>query len=126
MIHQFVDQGVLSAEDERDQGFGIKVELQQHVDLGKDLDAHQVGFIDDEDRLLFFGGDFGEQPSEGFGEESDRKGAELHLEREQDLLEEFEDGAGVGGDGNDPVFRGVKRRSATRWIYPCAGPDLSN
>ena len=34
----------------------------------------------------------------------------VDLEREQDLLEEFEDGAGVGGDGNDPVLRGVKRR----------------
>ena len=82
MIHQFVDQGVLSAEDERDQGFGIKVELQQRVDLGKDLDAHQVGFIDDQDRLLFFGGDFGEETSEGFGEEGDGEGTGFHLEGE--------------------------------------------
>lgn len=45
MIHQLVEQSVLSTEDERDQWFGVKVKLQQGVDLGKDLDAHQVGFI---------------------------------------------------------------------------------
>jgi len=81
-----------------------------------------VGFIDDQDRLLFFGGDFGEETSEGFGEEGDGEGTGLHLEGEQDLLEEFEDSSGVGGDGNDPVLRGVKRRRgvAQRGGFTCA------
>jgi hypothetical protein len=72
--------------------------------------------------LLLFGSDFGEKASEGFGEEGDGEGTGLHLEGEQDLLEEFEDGAGVGGDGNDPVLRGVKRRRgvAQGGGFPCA------
>ena len=110
VIHQFVDQGVLSAENKGDQGFGVKVKLEQGVELGKDLDAHQMSFIDDEDRLLLFGSDFGEEASEGFSQEGDGEGAGFHLEGEQELLEEFEDGSGVGGDGNDTVLRGVKRR----------------
>lgn len=40
MIHQLINQRILSAEDERDQGFGVKIELQERVELGKDLDAH--------------------------------------------------------------------------------------
>lgn len=110
MIHQFVQEGILSAEDEGDEGFGVEIKLQQRVELGKDLDAHQVGFIDNEDGLLLFGGDFGEKGSEGFGQEGDGEGTRFDLEGEQDLLEEFEDGAGVGGDGDDAVLRGVKRR----------------
>src|SRR4030042_778402 len=110
MVHQFVEQGVLSAEDERDEGFGVKVKLEQGVDLGKDLDAHQVGFINDQDGSLLFGDDFGEKPSEGFGEQSDREAAGFHLEGEQDLFEQFEDRSGVSGDRNDPVFRGGQRR----------------
>jgi hypothetical protein len=121
VIHQFIQQSVLSAKNEGDEGFRIEVKLQQRVELGKDLDAHEVGFIDDQDRLLFSGGDFGEKTPEGLGEEGDGKGTRLHLEGEQDLLEEFEDGAGVGGDGNDPVLRGVKRRRgvAQGGGFPC-------
>ncbi len=110
MIHQFVEEAVLSAEDKRNQGFGVKVKLQQGVELGKDLDAHQVGFIDDQDRLLLFSGDFGEKTSEGLGQEGNGEGTGLHMEGEEDLLEQFEDGSGIGGDGDDPVLRGVKRR----------------
>ena len=51
-----------------------------------------------------------EKASEGFGQKGNGEGTGLHLEGKQDLLEEFEDGPGVGGDGNDPVLRGVKRR----------------
>ena len=44
--------------------------------------------------------------SEGFSqEESNGEATGLHLEGKQDLLEQFEDGSGVGGDGNDPVLR---------------------
>ena len=71
MIHQFVDQGVLSTEDKWDQWFGVKVKLQQRVELGKDLDAHQVGFVNDQDRSLFFRIDFEENASEGFGQKGD-------------------------------------------------------
>jgi len=115
----------LSAEDEGDEGFGVEIKLQQRVELGKDLDAHQVGFIDNEDGLLLFGGDFGEKSSEGFGQEGDGEGTRFDLEGEQDLLEEFEDGAGVGGDGDDAVLRGVKRgRGITqRGRFACT--DLS-
>ena len=122
MIHQFIDQGILAAEDKWDQGFGVEIELQQGVELGKDLDAHQVGFIDDQDRLLLFGGDFGEKTSEGLGQEGNGEGTGLHLEGEQDLLEQFEDGSGIGGDGDDPVLRGVKRRGgiAQRGGFPCS------
>src|SRR3990172_7884623 len=112
MIHQLVDQGVLSAENKRDQGFGVKVKLQKRVELGKDLDAHQVGFIDDQDGSLFFRMDFEENASKGFGQKGDREGTGLDLKGEQDLFEEFEDGPGVGGNGNDSVFRGVKRRGS--------------
>ena len=104
MIHQFVEEGVLSAEDERDQGFGVKVKLQQRVELGKDFDAHQVGFINDQDRSLFFGSDFGDKTTESFGEKGDGEATGLDLKGKQDLLEEFEDGTGVGGNGNDSVF----------------------
>ena len=125
MIHQFVEEAVLSAEDEGDEGLGVKVKLQEGVDLGKDFDAHQVGFIDDQDRLLFFGGDFGEQTSEGFSEEGDREGTGFHLEREQDLLEQLEDGPGVGSNGNDPVLRGVKRTRGVAKRGRFARADLS-
>ncbi len=104
MIHQFVEEGVLSAEDERDQGFGVKVKLQQRVELGKDFDAHQVGFINDQDRSLFFGSDFGDKTTESFGEKGDGEATGLDLKGKQDLLKEFEDGTGVGGNGNDSVF----------------------
>ena len=70
----------MSAEDEGDEGFRIEVKLQEGVELGKDLHAHQVGFIEDEDGPLFFGRDFGEKGSEGFGEEGDGERAGLHLE----------------------------------------------
>jgi len=33
VIHQPVDEGVLSAKDERDQGFGVEVKLEEGVDL---------------------------------------------------------------------------------------------
>ena len=79
MIHEFVEQGILSAEDKRSQGFGVKVELQQRVELGKDLDAHQVGFIDDQkgDEISFCGAleDLQEEillaPSGGFSQLGD-------------------------------------------------------
>ena len=58
----------------------------------------------------FLACDFGEKSSEGFGQKGDGEGTGLDLEGEQDLLEEFEDRSGVGGNGNDPVFGGVKRR----------------
>ena len=93
----------MSAEDERDEGFGIEIKLEQGVELREDLDAHQVGFIDDEDGLLLFNRDFGEKTPKGLGEEGDGKGTRLHLEGEQDLLEEFEDGSGVGGNRDDPI-----------------------
>jgi hypothetical protein len=109
VIHQFVDEGILSAEDEGDQGFGVEVKLEQGVELSKDLDAHQVGFINDQDGCCFLGGDFREDSSEGFGQEGDGEGTRLDLEGEEDLLEEFEDGSGVGGDGDDSVLRGVER-----------------
>jgi hypothetical protein len=80
------------------------------MELGKDLDAHEVGFIEDQDGLLFFGDDFGEEASEGLGQEGDGEATRLYLEGEQDLFEEFEDRPGVGRDGDDPVLGGVKRR----------------
>ena len=48
-----------------------------------------------------------------------------HLEGEQDLFEEFEDGSGIGSDGDNPVLRGVKRRRGIpqRGGFPCS--DLS-
>jgi hypothetical protein len=41
------------------------------------------------------------------------------------LLEEFEDGSGIGSNGDNPVLRGVKRRRgiAQRSGFPCS--DLS-
>jgi len=79
-----------------------------------------VGFIDDQNGLLLFGIDFDENAPEGFGEQSDGEGTGLDLKGKQDLLEEFEDGTGVGGNGNDPVLRGVKRRGgmAKRGGFP--------
>jgi hypothetical protein len=103
MIHQFIDQGILATKDEGNPGFGIEVKLQKGVELGKDLDAHEVSFIQDQDGLLFFADDFGEKSSEGFGQEGNGEGSGLHLEGEEDLLEEFEDGSGVGGNRDDPI-----------------------
>ena len=111
MIHQFIDQGILATKDEGDPGFGIEVKLEQGMELGKDLDAHEVGFIEDQDGLLFFGDDFAEEASEGFGQEGDGEATRLYLEGEEDLLEEFEDRSGIGRDGDDPVLGGVKRGS---------------
>ena len=125
MIHQLVDQGILSAEDKRGQGFGVKVELQQRVELGKDLDAHQVSFINDQDGSLFFRIDFEQDGPEGFGQKGDGEGTGLDLKGKQDLLEEFEDSPGVGGDGNDSVFGGVKRRRGVAEGGGFARTDLS-
>jgi len=111
MIHQFIDQGILATKDEGNPGFGIEVKLEQGMELGKDLDAHEVGFIEDQNGLLFFGDDFAEEASEGFGQEGDGEATRLYLEGEQDLFEEFEDRPGVGRDGDDPVLGGVKRGS---------------
>jgi len=44
--------------------------------VGKDLDAHQVGFINDQDRSLFFCIDFEQYGPEGFGQKV--------MERERD------------------------------------------
>jgi len=125
VIHQFVDEGILSTEDEGDQGFGVKVELEQGVELGKDLDTHQVGFVDDQDGLLFLGGDFREEPPKGLGQEGDGEGTRLDLEGEEDLLEKFKDGSGVGSDGNDSVLRGVERRRGIAERGGFARPHLS-
>jgi hypothetical protein len=56
--------------------------LQKGVELGKDLDAHQVGYIENEDGLLFFADDFVEEASEGFGQEGDGEATRLYLEGE--------------------------------------------
>jgi hypothetical protein len=125
VIHQFIDEGILSAEDEGNQGFGVKVKLEEGVELGKNLDTHQVGFINDQDGLLFLGGDFREQSSEGLGQEGDGEGTRLDLEGEEDLLEEFEDGSGVGGDRNDSILRGVELRRGIAQRGGFAGSDLS-
>jgi hypothetical protein len=53
------------------------------MELGKDFDAHEVGFIEDQDGLLFFGDDFAEEASEGFGQEGDGEATRLYLERER-------------------------------------------
>jgi hypothetical protein len=74
---------------------------------------------------LFFCIDFAENASEDFGEEGDGEGTGLDLKGEQDLLEQFEDGPGVGGNGNDSVFRGVKRRRGIAQGGGFAGTDLS-
>ena len=87
VIHEFIEQGILSAEDQGDEGFGVEIKLQQGVDLAKDLDAHQVRFIDDQNGFLFFGGNVRDSPPECFGEESDREGTGFDLKGEQDLLE---------------------------------------
>ena len=76
--------------------------------MGKAVDAHEVGFIDDEDRSLFFGGDFGKQASQGLGEQGDGEGTTLYLEGEEDLLEEFGEVASVGGDGKDAILGRVE------------------
>jgi len=125
MIHQLVEQGVLSAEDEGDQRFGVEVELQERVDLGKDLDAHQVGFIDDQDGALLFGSDFREKATEGVSEERDGERTGLHLEGEEDLLEEFEDGSGVGRDRDETVEGGVQGMGGIAQGGGFAGADLS-
>ena len=125
MIHQFIDQSILATKDEGNPGFGIEVKLQKGVELGKDLDAHEVGFIEDQDGLLFFGSDFEDKAPEGFGQEGDGEGARLYLEREEDLLEQFKDGSGVGRDGNDPVLGGVKRRSGVTERGGFSRPYLS-
>jgi hypothetical protein len=125
MIHQFIDQSILATKDEGNPGFGIEVKLQKGVELGKDLDAHEVGFIEDQDGLLFFGSDFEDKAPEGFGQEGDGEGARLYLEREEDLLEQFKDGSGVGRDGNDPVLGGVKRGSGIAEGGGFAGTDFS-
>src|SRR5512139_3761459 len=109
MVHQLVEQGVLSAEDERYQGFGIEIKLQQGMKLGKDFNSHEVGFINDEEGLLFPPRDFRQKRSEGLGEKGDRKGTGFHLEGKQDLLEDFQDRSGIRGHGKDPVLRGMKR-----------------
>ena len=59
---------------------------------------------------MFLGGNFGDKTPEGFGQKGNGERTGLDLKREQDLLEEFEDGAGVGGNGDDSVLRGMKRR----------------
>lgn len=69
-----------------------------------------MGFVNDQDGLLFLGGNFRDNAPEGFGQKGDREGTGLDLKRKQDLLEEFEDGAGVGGNGDDSVLRRMKRR----------------
>jgi hypothetical protein len=58
---------------------------------------------------LFLGGDFRDQTSEGFGEQGDREATGLDLKGEENLLEEFKDGAGIGSDGNNSVLRRMKR-----------------
>jgi hypothetical protein len=95
------------------------------VELGKDLDTHQVGFINDQDGSLFLGSNFGDNPPEGFGQKGDRKRAGLDLKGKQDLLEEFEDGAGVGGNGDDSVLRRMKRRCGIAQGGGFARPHLS-
>ena len=67
-----------------------------------------MGFVDDEDRMLFSCRDFRQECLEGFGEKGDREGSRLDLKGKQDVLEEFEDGAGVGRNGNHPVLGGMK------------------
>jgi hypothetical protein len=69
--------------------------------------------------------DFQENALEGFGEEGDGEGAGLDLKGKQDLLQEFEDGPSVGGNGNDSIFRGVKRRTGMAQGGRFSRPDLS-
>ena len=84
-----------------------------------------MSFIKDQEGTLFFGGDFGDQASEGFGEEGDGERARLDLKREQDLLEEFEDRSGVGGDRDDPILRGVEGMGGIAQGGGFAGADLT-
>jgi len=76
--------------------------------LGKDFNSHEVGFINDQDGLLFSARDFRQKRSEGLGEKGDGKGTGLYLEGKQDLLEDFENRSGIGGYGKDPILRGMK------------------
>ena len=74
---------------------------------------------------MFFRIDFEQYGPEGFAQKGDGEGTGLDLKGKQDLLEEFENRPGVGSNGNDSVFGGVKRRRgvAEGGGFPCT--DLS-
>ncbi len=57
---ELVDEGGLSREDHGEEGSGVGVDLGEGMELGEDIEAEVVSFVDDKDRDLLLGGEVGE------------------------------------------------------------------
>ena len=68
VIQQLVDQRVLPAEHDRHEALGIELELGEGVQLSEHVEAHQVCFVDDQQRGLLLGTDVGEVVANGGGQ----------------------------------------------------------
>ena len=72
VVQDLVDQRVLAAEHDRHDTLGIELELRQGVQLGEHVEAHQMGFVDDQQRRLLLGPDVGEVVANGGGQRDGR------------------------------------------------------
>ena len=53
MIHEFIEQVILTGEDDGQEGLGIVVELAESLELGQNFKPQEVGLIDHQHRGLF-------------------------------------------------------------------------
>ena len=125
MVEEAVDEGELAAEHDGHEGGGVEVELGEGVQLGEDVQAHEVGLVDEEDGDLFCGADVLEGVAHGFeesgGGEEGCGGAEL----EADLAKQLEHGAGGGDEAEDAVLGRVEAALGVAEGGGLAGADFT-
>jgi hypothetical protein len=57
VVEETIDEGELTAEHDGHEGGGVEIELGEGVQLSEDIEAHEVGLVDEKDGDLFCGAD---------------------------------------------------------------------
>jgi hypothetical protein len=125
VVEEAVDEGELAAEHDGHEGGGVEVELGEGVQLGEDVEAHEVGLVDEEDGDLFCGADVLEGITHGFEEAGGGEEGCGGTELEADLAEQLEHGAGGGDEAQDAVLGRVEAALGVAEGSGLAGADFA-
>ena len=90
---ELVDEGDLAREDYGDESSGIEVGLRDSVELIENVEAEEMGLVDEEDGDLFFAGYVEEKGAHKGDHLGDGVGHGRVAEGDADLTEEFHEGA---------------------------------
>ena len=122
---QLVDKSALAAEDDGHERACVVVQLGQCVQLGEDIQAQQVGLVDEQDGDLFLGGDVCEKSANDGKYLGHGVGGRSIAEGKANLTQQLQEASGGSHQRDQTILRGMKRGGSGAQGGALARADLA-